>query len=304
MTSQDPSIPAAANGPQEPPRLSADIQNGIRRKYLDLAYASGSATQKLDVYLPDEGDGPFPVIFHIHGGAFAVGDKADIQVEPWLAGLQQGFAIASVNYRMSGEALFPAAVLDLKAAVRWLRANASTYKLDASRLAACGGSAGGHLSLMLGLTDNRPELEDLSMGHAEMSSQVQAVVDWFGPTDFLQMDAQLAAAGLGPCDHNEPDSPESKYLGTVITQIPDLVAQSNPLTYIHDGLPPMLVQHGDRDHLVPCGQSEILCQAIWERVSDAQVTFEILAGADHADPLFNTPENMARVFRFLSTHLK
>lgn len=304
MDRKDHANQRSGNEPEHPPHLDKERQDRISRKFLDLPYANTSEAQKLDLYLPDEGDGPFPVIVHVHGGAFAVGDKADIQVEPWFSALRQGFAVASVNYRLSGEALFPAALIDLKAAVRWLKAHAGTYRLDADHLAACGGSAGGHLSLMLGLTANRPELEDLSLGWADHSCAVQAVVDWFGPTDFLQMDDQLRATGLGPCDHNEPDSPESKYLGMTITLIPERVALSNPLTYIHEAIPPLLIQHGDRDHLVPSGQSEIFYQAILQRNGSASVTFEILDGADHADPMFNTPENMDRVLRFLSQHLK
>ncbi len=122
----------------------------IKRKFLNLAYASISAAQQLDVYLPNEGEGPFPVIIAIHGGAFMGCDKADLQVLPMLEGLKRGYAVVSINYRMSGEAKFPALVQDAKAAIRWVRANAAQYKFDPNRIAAWGGSAGGYLSNMLG----------------------------------------------------------------------------------------------------------------------------------------------------------
>ena len=119
----------------------ADVSH-VRRKWLDVTYAPTSAAQRLDIYLPDEGDGPFPVIFYTHGGAFAIGDKRDLHLLPYLRGLERGYAVVSVNYRLSGEAIFPAGLQDAKAAIRWLRAHGGEYGLDASRIAACGGSSG------------------------------------------------------------------------------------------------------------------------------------------------------------------
>src|SRR5512139_1589876 len=168
----------------------------IKRKFLNIPYADVSPAQRLDVYLPDEGEGPFPVIIAIHGGAFMGCDKADLQVLPMLEGLKRGYAVVSINYRMSGESKFPALVQDAKAAVRWIRANAKQYKIDPQKIAAWGGSAGGYLSTMLGTSAGIPELEDLSLGYADQPSHIQAVVDWFGPTNFLKMDEQLTQSGL------------------------------------------------------------------------------------------------------------
>ena len=115
----------------------------IIRKMFDLPYANLSAAQKVDIYWPAEGNGPFPVILVIHGGAFMGGDKRDIQLTPMLEGLKRGYAVVSMNYRMSGEAIFPALVQDVRAAIRWVRANAEKFLLDPERIAAWGGSAGG-----------------------------------------------------------------------------------------------------------------------------------------------------------------
>ena len=109
----------------------------IKRKWLDIAYASLSPAQKLDIYLPDEGDGPFPVIVSVHGGAFKFGDKADGQLTPMLEGLKRGYAVVSINYRMSGEALFPKNIHDVKAAIRWVRANAKQYSFNPVAVDAC-----------------------------------------------------------------------------------------------------------------------------------------------------------------------
>jgi acetyl esterase/lipase len=280
----------------------ADVSH-IHRKWLDLPYANISNAQKLDIYLPDDGEDPFPVVLHIHGGAFAIGDKRDMPVTAYFLGLQRGYAIISVNYRLSGEAIFPAGLQDLKASIRWIRANQKQYCLDGTRIAACGGSAGGNYSAMLCLTPNVPELEDLSLGNTEFPCDVQAAVDMFGPTDFLKMDEQLAESGFGPSDHSEADSPESRYMGTKITEIPSKVQLTNPMTYIHKDMPPILIQHGRMDHLVPVQQSIIFVEKLKKYVPTDRFEFDILESADHGDPLFETEENMKRVFSFLDKHL-
>jgi acetyl esterase/lipase len=303
-------------GPQEPPGNShyaildlappANVDH-IQRKWLGVAYASASPAQQLDLYLPEEGAGPFPVILSIHGGAFMGGDKRDIQIFPMLEGLKRGFAVVAVNYRLSGEAKFPALVHDVKAAVRWLRANAAAYGLDGRRIAAWGGSAGGYLSTMLGTSAAVAALEDPSMGNPAQSAEVQAVVDWFGPTDFLKMDAQLAAAGMPLPDgqeHNGPRSPESLLLGRPITEIPELVRAANPETYIRGGAPPFLIQHGTRDAVVPAQQSVELAEKLRQVLGPDQVTLEFLEGAEHGDPAFEAPDNVRRVLDFLERHVK
>ena len=278
--------------------------SGIKRKYLDVPYASVSGAQKLDIYLPEDGDGPFPVIVHIHGGAFMKCDKADNQVRPWITGLEHGYAVVSVNYRLSGEAVFPAAIMDVKAALRFLRANAAKYHLDPGRFAAVGGSAGGNYSCMVCTSSRRPELEDLSLGNGEYSSDVQCGVAWYPPTDFLLMDAHLHENGLGPEDHNNADSPESRYMGSQITQMkPHDVQRANPMTYVHSDMPPMLIQHGRLDHIVPWQQSKIFVEKIRAFCGEARVEYEILETADHADRQFESDKNMERVFSFLKKYL-
>lgn len=278
--------------------------SAVARKVLDLRYGNDSEAQKLDLYLPDSGDGPFPLILFVHGGAFMMCDKADGQVQPYLAGTRRGYAVASVNYRLSGEAIFPAGIHDLTTALRFLRAHAGEYGLDPGRVAACGGSAGGNYAALLCALTGRHELEDSSAGYPEQSSDVQAGVVWYPPTDFLQMDAQLARSGLGPLDHNDADSPESLYLGGQITELPvEYVQRANPVTYVHRGMPPMLIQHGRKDHVVPWQQSELLVRAIEEVCGTEAVQYEVFENADHADRLFETEANMARVFAFLDRTL-
>ena len=153
--------------------------------YPDLVYATVSPAEKLDLYIPTTGNGPFPVVVMVHGGGFMMGDKAD---GAGLAGVDQllaaGYAVASINYRLSGEAKYPAQINDAKAAVRFLRANAAKYNLNPDKFGAWGASAGGNLVSLLGTTCGVTELEGADLGNADQSSCVQAVVDWFGPIDF------------------------------------------------------------------------------------------------------------------------
>lgn len=274
----------------------------IRRKFLNIPYAHLSPAQQLDIYLPDEGAGPFPVIVSIHGGAFMGCDKADLQVLPMLEGLKRGYAVVAINYRLSGEARFPALVHDAKAAVRWIRANAPRYGFDPGRIAAWGGSAGGYLASMLGVSAGIPELEDLSLGNPDQPSNIQAVVDWYGPTDFLKMDEQLAAFGFPPPEgqrHSDADSPESLLLGGKITEIPERVHAANPKTYIRPNAPPFFIQHGTHDPVVPVQQSIQFAAKLRQIIGDEHVRLELLQGAVHADPIFEVPENVTKVLDFL-----
>jgi acetyl esterase/lipase len=289
---------------EQPPPADTSF---VKRKHLDIPYANLSPSQKLDIYLPDESDGPIPVIVAIHGGAFMGCDKADMQVLPMLEGLKRGYAVISINYRLSWEARFPALVHDAKAAIRWIRANAPRYHLNPDKIAAWGGSAGGYLSTMLGTSSGIQELEDLSLGNLYQPSHIQAVVDWFGPTDFLKMDEQLEAAGFPSLPdqiHSGESSPESLLLGGKITEIPEKVKAANPETYIRPNAPPFLIQHGRLDPVVPCQQSVDLAEKLRAAIGSERVTLELLEDAGHGDPKFETSDNVKKVLDFLDRCLK
>jgi acetyl esterase/lipase len=246
------------------------------------------------------------VILSIHGGAFIGGDKRDLQLTPMLKGLQRGYAVVSINYRMSGEAIFPALVQDVKAAIRWVRANAKRFLFDPERIATWGGSAGGHLALMAGVSAGLAELSDLSLGNPDQRENVQAVVAWFPPTDFLKMDEQLGESGfLPPAEfaHSAANSPESLILGQKITEIPELVRSANPETYLRPGLPPFFIQHGTRDDTVPHQQSLNFAKKL-AVITPQTVTHELLPNARHADPVFETPQNIQKVLGFLDHALR
>ena len=175
------------------------------------------------------------------------------------------------------------------------------------KIAAWGGSAGGYLASMLGTTAGIQELEDLTMGNPEQPCHVQAVVAWYGPTDFLKMDEQLAESGLSPQPdqlHNTVNSPESLLLGQKITEIPERVKAANPETYIRPGAPPFFLQHGTRDAVVPVQQSINFAARLSQVLGADRVRLELIEGAEHADPRFETPENVTRVLDFIDACLK
>ena len=277
----------------------------ILRKWPDIAYATASEAQKLDIYIPETGDGPFPVVMNIHGGGWIGGDKANKHVLSMLEGLQRGYAVVAINYRLSGEAIWPAQINDCKAAIRWVRANADQYRLDPDKIAVWGSSAGGHLSAMVGTSGDVAELEDLSQGNPEQSSRVQAVVDWFGPTDFLMMDEHLKASGVKkPMAHSTPASPESKLIGQNLEDAPELVKQADPCTYVTSDDPPFLIQHGTEDNLVPYQGSVILARKLGDALGYDKVSIELFPATRHGGPAFGSEENLERIFRFLDKHLK
>ena len=258
----------------------------------DLAYVSaGHPRQRLDLYLPER-TGPLPLLVYVHGGAFRGGDKGD---GPPLEYLDEGYALASINYRLSQHAVFPAQIEDCKAAVRWLRAHAGEYRLDPDRMAIGGTSAGGHLAAMVGTTGL---VRDFDVGeHLDRSSRVQAVVDYFGPTDFLQMDTHRLPGGMV---HDGPDSPESRLVGGAIQKNPEKVVRANPITYVTAASPPFLIVHGDQDPLVPHHQSELLADAL--REAGVPVTLYTVLGGGHGQ--FDDPKVPELTKEFLAQHLR
>ena len=280
------------------------VDNQNKHRFLDVSYAAVSSSQRLDIYCPEKGAGSYPCIVHIHGGAFREGDKADGQLQPWLSGMKRGYVVASINYRMSGEAAFPAAVQDCKAAIRFLRANAAAYHIDPARIGVVGGSAGGYFTVMMCVTDPESFPEDVSLGWGTQSSKVNCGIAWFPPTDFLQMDVQLADNGLFPRDHHKVHSPESDFMGGQIGKLdPERMAKSNPLNYVGGHTAPLYLQHGRLDHVVPYQQSVILAEKMKAVGKQETITCEIMEGADHADAVFAAPENMEKMFRFLDHQL-
>lgn len=281
----------------------ADI-SWVKRKLLDIPYGHDSKNQRLDLYLPESGSGPFPLLIHIHGGGFALGDKRDDHMDAYLTGIKRGYAVASIEYRLSGEAVFPAAVLDCREALRYILAHAVELSIDPERIATIGGSAGGNLSAMMGMNIPNGAFPGEEGKTFDPLPRVRAAIDQFGPMNFKTMDAQARENGVSFADHDLPASPESKYLGTAVPEATDaLAAAANPLTYAGEHMCPMLVQHGTADRLVPKEQSMEFVAGLQEKGLGGKVRFGLLEGADHEDKMFTAKENMDLVFDFLNKNM-
>jgi acetyl esterase/lipase len=289
------------------PENTESTTEPVSKTTTDVAYASESSSQKLDIYLPSEGTELYPVIIYVHGGAFLGGDKTG-ELDFLDAALTSGYAVVSVNYRLSGEALFPAAINDVKAAIRYIRANAETYNINGDKIALWGGSAGGNLVSLAGTTAGTNDLYDASLGNENVSDDVLAVVDWFGPIYFSTMDDEFAALGTSGAmgATNSSTSPESKYLGETIgtTEAEALVKQASPQTYITDDDPAFFIQHGTADRNIPITQSINFAKSLTDVLGATNVTLEQLEGAGHGTSEFRTSENIAKVLSWLDTFMK
>lgn len=244
----------------------------------------GGIDRLVDLYLP-EGTGPFPAVIYLHGGGWRFGDR---RLGPDLSRhfASQGYAMVSIDYRLSGEALFPAAVIDTKTAVRWLRTHAADYNIDPNRIAYLGSSAGGHLAALAALC----QTDFASEEWAGVSEAVQVVVEGYGPTDLSQIDAHRDPDALPGTDpesaHLPPSKPlsdpaslEAQFIGGPIPDMPQVVARANPCNYTRKDAPPFLILHGDYDSAIPLHQSRLLHNAL--RSAAAQSTLGVVHGKGH-----------------------
>ncbi len=277
----------------------------IKRKFLDIRYADRNEDEALDLYLPEEGDGPFPVIIDLHGGGWYYGVKSSLKVTPVLTGLKRGYAVVSLAYTLSVHAPFPAQIYDVKAAIRFLRAHAKEYHLNPQRIGLWGLSAGAHLAALAGTSANVRELEDLTMGNAQYTSDVQCVVALYGIMDIGKLERQHAEYGVDPNEACSNDrSMGGMLLGKAPCKVPELVRFANPETYITAKAPPFFLQHGLADTVVPFQQSILFADKLEQAIGTEKVTLELCPGINHAESFFRTPENTEKIFAFLDQHLK
>jgi acetyl esterase/lipase len=260
----------------------------------------GGQTQplQLDLLQPAAGS-PVPLVIWIHGGGWLSGSRSPLPSQV-SALCSRGYAVASVDYRLTQTAIWPAQIQDVKGAVRFLRAHAGSYNLDPSRFAAWGTSAGGHLAAVLATAADVPtatvgsvtvDLEGTTGGNLGVSSRVQAAIDWYGATDVLQM--SLYASSV---DHDARLSAEGKLVGGPVQLNPELAATADPITYVSADDPPFLVMHGTIDDTIPFNQSELLVDAL--RAAGVPVTFVPVQGVDHG---FLDDATAQRVYDFLAS---
>ncbi|MHB0937576.1 MAG: alpha/beta hydrolase fold domain-containing protein [Armatimonadota bacterium] len=266
--------------------------NATGQKIANLEYArAGDHALLLDLYLPPKKSDRLPVVVWIHGGYWCQRSKdEDI---PALFLLDHGFAVASIDFRQSQQAIFPGQIHDCKAAVRWLRANAESYGLDPDHIGVWGDSSGGHLAALLGTSGGVQTLEG-SEGNTGMSSRVQCVCDWYGPADLVEA---FTAPGI----------PENAYRASFVFKLlggkdRGKAALASPITHVTPDDAPFLIMHGTKDRVVPLAQSRRLKDAL--KSAGVPVQLVVLPGASHADKAFLNAGNKRTILHFFNRHLK
>ena len=247
----------------------------------------------LDLYLPADVANP-PLLVWVHGGGWSRGARKPVST---LAFVEDGYAMASVDYRLSGDAPFPAQVFDIKAAIRFLRAEASAYGYDASRIAILGVSAGAHLAALAATTNGDPRLEGSVGDYLDQSSDVVAAVSYFGASDLTTILDQSTPFGLGI---RVPGL--EALLGGSIDERAELARLASPVFQVDAGDPPLLLLHGDQDPQMPINQSHEL-QGAYEALG-LDVHFEVVHGAKHGGKQFFDAERTALVEAFLDRNLR
>ncbi len=267
----------------------------FKKSFTELRYADDSPAQVLDVFLP-EAEGCWPVVVFVHGGGWYFGGRREECIAPIFKIVSQGYAVATVDYRLVPDVFFPYQLYDVKAAVRYLRAHREELQIDTDRLVIWGNSAGAHLAALAAARGNFPELEDLSMGNAEYSSQVDGFLGWYGIYDIETEHRQL----LDQYPDMDPNGEDA-----CLTMLGKDSAQkrkaASAVQYVTDQFPPTLLQQGQSDRLVSWHQAEEFGDRIRSRCGEDRVKVEYFPTAGHGDPQFKTDENILRCVRFLDS---
>ncbi len=271
-----------------PGSLTAQQSRPSIADHADVVYATVDGIPlAMDIAVPASSSAP-PLLVWVHGGAWRSGDKDEVP----RAFAEHGFATASVNYRLSTTARFPAAIHDVKAAIRFLRANAARFGYRADRIAIAGSSAGGHIAALVGVTTGNRELEGTVGNDLSESSAVQAIVDYYGASDLTTILDQSTPFGLGV---RKPAL--EQWLGALPDAVPELAALASPVKHVDSSDPPLLLLHGDRDPQMPINQAHEL-EGAYE-VLALDVTFDVVHGAGHGGDAFFAPDHLARALAFL-----
>lgn len=259
----------------------------------DLTFATvGETSLQLDLYLP-EGAKPAGLIIWVHGGAWRAGSKKDVDLKGMVT---RGWAVASVDYRLSTVARFPAQIHDIKAAIRYLRAHAADYDLPPSRFVIAGSSAGAHLAALVGVTNRLAALEGAEGNFSGQSSAVQAIIDLYGASNLTTILRQSTPHGL-----NMRTPALELLLGGQPDTVAELAQLASPVFQVDASDPPLFLEHGDQDPQMPINQSHEL-QGAYEKLG-LPVVFKVMHGSGHGGPAFTDDANLALIDSFLREHL-
>ena len=276
--------------------------DAIERKFLGVVYGD-DPKQKMNIYLPPSGEGPFPVIFFLHGGGWQSGSRNDTQVKPFLHGINRGYAVISCGYRLLPDVCFPENLYDIKAALRFIAANGNEYRLDRKKIAIAGASAGAHLALMAAFTQGQPAFEG---GSVKDAPTIRAVVDQFGPTDFLNENVHYEESGYARM--NPPSKPGHGIVDALLradtSKNPALCAFVSPISNVHPDIPPVLILHGRFDPMVAYQQSVTLFEKINEVCGEGRAKLVLSDDCTHADTKYENEPYTSEIFEFLDGILK
>lgn len=273
----------------------------VKNRHLDIQYGT-LPEQKLDLYLPDDGEGPWPAIFYVHGGGWMFGTKRLGAITCIIDAIKHGFAVIAPDYRLAPAVTFPEYVYDIKTAVRWARAHADQYGLDPTRFGMIGDSAGGHITLMMGYTGGHPEYEGEEYGWAGESSAVQAICDLYGPSD-LSVDQTVwyRESGVKRFPYAGKDPGYEPMFGTGHKGLLKLIS---PISFVVPDIPPTMILQGYIDGIVAYQHSELLAEKIRRVCGEDRVDYRLYPDRNHSDGAFLKEESVGEIIAFFEKHLK
>ena len=283
----------------------------FKRHWLDVSYASDDPRQAVDIWLPNEGEGPFPLIIFVHGGGWVSGDKRENTMPGIFKFPSQGYALACVEYRLVPDVRWPEPLEDVRAAIRFLRAHAAEYNLKTDKIALMGNSAGGHLSCMVSALAGRPFMNGRRYGNLDQSDAVQCLIAVYPPTDLYQCDLcdrstkedQLMASGglaaRGDTGEKGMSNPQNQLMGVSCFDNPEVAATGSPIKYVNENFPKAYFLHGIKDHIVPYTQSVSMARMVNEKCGTGHAKLELFPDATHGDPSMKTDEVMNRILDFI-----
>ena len=288
---------------QKRKKVPADV-DFVKTKYLDICYGEGSHKRMLDIYLPNEGCGPFPVIIDVFGGGWYFGERSSYKMKIALEFLKRGYAIVSVDYSLSHEAKFPTQIYELKAAIRYMKNHANEYNLDHTKVALMGESAGAHIATVAVFSVSAGIFEDIRFGE-EGDASVDAVVAFYAPTDVTLTKYQFAVLGLETWvpETGEANSPEGVLYGGKISDLADEIRKTTVFNMITPDSPPTIFFHGTDDRVVPILQTQTFATKLMCGIGIDNVEYHAVVGAGHGQHYFMNEENYGSIEKFLDRHL-
>lgn len=274
----------------------------INNQWHDLSYMEG-ARHQLDIYLPNEGTKPFPVIIDIYGGGLWRGDKSSFKMEPALQLLSAGFAVVSLDYSLLWQAPFPTQVYEVKAAIRWLKTKGILYNLDMGKTILMGESSGAQLAVLAGITANTAAFKNSVFGQFQTASEeVQGIIAMYGPYQVDQFPTQFAATKTKPkyAETGTAESFEGQLLGQKAPQdVPDLVNKIDPINYLTPQMPPIMGFAGTADQVVPYQQTIRLIEAAQQMIGPEMAQLHLVEGAHHGIDDFMDTTNYQLKLQFI-----